>query len=164
ACVLTLGIVAVALRRLHLYEQAFGLTVPRLLATVFAVWVGSVFVLLAASWAGVGRGRAWVLPASGALALALLLLLNVLNAESVVVRRNVAHAERTGRFDPAYVAELSDDAMPALRKALPRLTPDARAAARDILCDPWRASESEGWTGWNRAVRRAEAARAAVCR
>ena len=164
AIALTLLIVVVALRRLHLYEQAFGLTVSRLLAIVFAVWVGGVFVLLAASWAGVGRGRSWVPASSSALALALLLVLNLADAEAVLVRRNVAHAQRTGQFDAGYLYELSDDAVPALADALPRLPPEARAAARDAICDPWRiVLAGDGLAGWNRSVRRADNVRRDVC-
>ena len=40
-------IVGSALYRLHLYEQAFGLTMLRLFSVLAAVWIGVVFVLLA---------------------------------------------------------------------------------------------------------------------
>lgn len=164
AIALTLLIVFVALRRLHLYEQAFGLTVSRLLAMAFAVWVGGVFVLLAASWAGVGRGRSWVPAGSGALALVLLLLLNLADAEAVLVRRNVAHAQRTGQFDAGYLSDLSDDAVPAMAAALPDLPPEARGAIRDAICDPWRiVLAGDGLAGWNRSVRRADAIRRSRC-
>lgn len=165
AIALTLLIVVVALRRLHLYEQAFGLTVPRLLAVVFAVWVGGVFVLLAASWAGAGRRRSWVPAAGGALALALLLVLNLADAEAVLVRRNVAHAQRTGQFDAGYLHELSDDAVPAMAAALSGLPPEAQDAVRDAICDPWRiVLDGEGLAGWNRSVRRSDAVQQEVCR
>ena len=43
---LTLGVVIVAIRRLQLYESAYGLTMLRLASTVTAAWIGLVFTLL----------------------------------------------------------------------------------------------------------------------
>ena len=46
ACVLTLLIVLVAIRRLNLYGAAYGQTMLRLYSTLFAAWVGAVFVIV----------------------------------------------------------------------------------------------------------------------
>lgn len=146
AVALTLLIVVVALRRLHLYEQAFGLTMLRLFVVTFAVWVGAVFVLLAFRLAGMGGGRHWFAPTAVSVGLVLLFLLNVINPEATVIRRNAARPD----FDPAYAATLSDDAVPAL----------VEAGARDIVCAHYLYSLGTGWTSWNRSERRAEALRA----
>ncbi len=148
AVALTLLIVCVALRRLHLYEQAFGLTMLRLYSTVFALWIAGVFVLLGVSLAGVGRRRPWLLSAATSLGLAGLLALNALNPEAVVVRHNVDAAERTGRFDADYLSRLSDDAVPALVGGLRRLPDDDRAAATAHLCAT-RPTERHGWWSFN---------------
>ncbi len=134
AVVLTLLLVGGALRRLALYEQAYGLTLLRLFAVLFAVWIGGVFLLLAATLAGLGRRRAWFVPAALALGLAGLLVLNVANPEALLVRRNVDRLAGTDRFDPDAMAELSDDAAPVLLAALPRLSPDDAARVRAGLC------------------------------
>ena len=62
AVALTLVIVGVALSRLSLYEHAFGLTMLRLYSQVFALWIGTAFVMLAVDLAvsvrrGGGRSR-----------------------------------------------------------------------------------------------------------
>src|SRR5205085_4277547 len=49
---LTVVIVVVAIARLGLYEDAFGLTMLRLYSKVFAVWIGVVFLLLGVDLAG----------------------------------------------------------------------------------------------------------------
>jgi hypothetical protein len=145
AVALTLLIVASAVRRLVVYEDAFGLTMLRLFSMAFAVWVGVVFVLLGARLLGLGGGRRWLLGTSTAVGLALVLALNVADAEAVVVRRNVARAD----FDPAHAATLSDDAVPALV--------DAGHGA--LVCPrPYRIGGSDGWAAWNLARERAEAA------
>jgi hypothetical protein len=145
---LTLLIVVVAIRRMHLYEQVFGLTMLRLYVELFTMWIGAVFVMLGLSLAGLWPRRAWLIPAAAAAGLLLLLGLNVANPESIVVRHNVSHAERIGRFDPAYLAELSEDAVPTLLGELPRLSEGDRAEVLMRLCPP-KPLQFKGWAAYN---------------
>jgi hypothetical protein len=161
---LTLVIVIVAVARLGLYEDAFGLTMLRLYSKVFAVWIGVVFVLLALDLAGVGRRRAWLPATAVAAGLLALFTLNLVNPEAVVVRHNVAFAERSGRFDPDYLTELSDDAVPALVDALPRLDPQARQVVLDRVCTMGSAGQpTRSWWAFNGARDAAVEARNSVC-
>ena len=84
AVALTLVVVVVAVRRLNLYEDAFGLTMLRLYSELFSYWIGAVFLFLGAALAGVGHGRGWFVGAAVAAGLTLLLALNVVNPEAVV--------------------------------------------------------------------------------
>ena len=161
AVALTLVVVFVALRRLSLYEEAFGLTMLRLYSQVFAVWLGVVFVLLAGALAGAGKGRSWLPGAAGAIGLAALLALNVANPEAIVVRHNVDFAASSGRFDPGYLAQLSDDAVPALVEALPRLDPGARAQVLESVCGT--RPQARGWWAYNGGLDGAVEARNRAC-
>lgn len=120
--VLTLVVVASALRRLGLYVEAYGATRPRLLAATVELWLGLVVLLVAA--AGVSRHHLWLprcwlprcwLPravvASGAWAL---LLLALANPDALVAERNVARFEQTGKLDVDYLTGLSAGAVPVL--------------------------------------------------
>ena len=49
-----------ALRRLWLYEEAYGFTMLRLYSHIFAGWIGLAFRLFAADLAVVWRGRRWL--------------------------------------------------------------------------------------------------------
>ncbi|MGH8974868.1 MAG: DUF4153 domain-containing protein [Acidimicrobiia bacterium] len=163
ACIaLTLVVVVTALHRLGLYEHAYGLTMLRFYAAVFAAWVGLALVLLGI-WFGGARRRSWFPAAVVGAGLAGLLLLNLVNPEALVVRRNVALAERTGRFDAFYLFELSDDAIPELVRTLPRLDPAIQADVLAHICTVPAEAEG-GWAGWNRSERKAIAARNQVCR
>jgi hypothetical protein len=164
ALALTLVIVAVALRRLGLYQQAYGLTMLRLYSSVFAVWIGVVLLFAGAALAGVGRGRAWFPAAAGAAGLVLLLVLNIADPEAVVVRHNVDRAARTQKVDPGYLAELSDDAVPALVAALPRLPEPARGEVVAAVCDAASEPPFDGIWSANTSRRRAVDARRQVCR
>ena len=163
AIALTLVILAVALRRLGLYQQAYGLTMLRLVSFVFAVWISLVLVLAGLALAGLWRQRAWFVGAALVAGLVLLLGLNVVNPEAIVVRHNVERATQGKPIDPAYLAELSDDAVPALVRALPRLPEAERAAVLAAAC---RGSDLpfDGWAAANTSRRRATDARRQVCR
>jgi hypothetical protein len=162
ACVgLTLVVVVSALRRLDLYENAYGLTMLRLYAAVFAGWIGVSLVLLG-WWVHKRRDRAWFPAAVVGAGLAALLALNVINPEAMVVRRNVTLAERADRFDPGYLVELSDDAVPAIVRTLPRLPAVLSANVVAGICSrPPR--PTKGWAAWNAATSAADDARRRVC-
>ena len=159
---LTLVILLVALRRLGLYTDAYGLTMLRVVAFVFAVWIGVVLVLAGLALGGVGADRAWLVGAALVAGLVLLLGLNVVNPEAMVVRHNVDRATRAQPVDPEYLAELSDDAVPALVRALPRLAEPERAEVLAAACEgeDW---PYDGWAAANTSRRRAIDARQRVC-
>lgn len=163
ACVgLTLVVVAVALRRLDLYENAYGLTMLRLYAAVLAGLLGVSLTLLGV-WLLTDRERAWFPAAALGAGLVALLALNLANPEALVVRRNIAFAQRSGRFDPDYLSELSADAVPELVRALPRLPAAAQADLLSELCS-LSGTPHRSWASWNAADRAAVAARNRVCR
>lgn len=159
---LTLVILVVALRRLGLYTEAYGLTMLRLFAFVVAAWVGVVLVLAGLSLGGVGADRAWFVGGALVAGLVLLLGLNVANPEAVVVRHNVDRAARAQEVDPLYLGELSDDAVPALVRALPRLAEPERSAVLAAACAGGH-SPFHGWAAANTSRRRATDARRRVC-
>jgi len=111
-CVLTLVVVASALHRMDVYEEAYGFTRLRLLVSVFEGWLGLVVLLVMA--AGISRRGGWVPRAallSGATAL---LALAALNPDAYIARHNVERFEETGKVDAVYLAGLSGDAVPVL--------------------------------------------------
>ncbi|MDP9441362.1 MAG: DUF4173 domain-containing protein, partial [Actinomycetota bacterium] len=162
AVALTLVIVAGAVRRLWLYEQAYGLTMLRLCSVLFALWIGAVFLLLSASLAGLGRRRAWLAPAATALALGALLLTNALNPEAIVVRRNVDRFGSSPELDAHYLVGLSDDAVPELMRSLPRLHPETADFVREVVCLGPRRAEGGLWA-YNASCDATTEARLAAC-
>ncbi|RIK12531.1 MAG: histidine kinase, partial [Acidobacteria bacterium] len=71
-CLLTLVVVASALFRMAVYQQAFGFTVLRVLADVFELWLGLVVVMVMV--AGVRLSGAWLPRAALATGAAMVLL------------------------------------------------------------------------------------------
>jgi hypothetical protein len=146
AVVLTLLLVAGAVRRLGLYEQAYGLTSLRLLSTAFAVWIGIVFVLLGVSLTGrVRPDTQWFVPTAAAIAVAGLLALNVANPDVWIVRRNVERFGATDKLDVEHLLQLSDDAVPALLDARDQMSPENAATVEARVCAGERRADGGFW-------------------
>jgi hypothetical protein len=132
---LALGLVAVSLRRMAFYDDAFGLTMLRLWVIGAAVWMGALLVMLALRNSGVGGNRDWVVGGAGAVAVALLVVANLVNPEAYIVHHNVSRATHSAvPLDVAYLQGLSADAVPALadRGLQPRCTQKTGAAALNL--------------------------------
>ncbi|HVF19735.1 MAG TPA: DUF4153 domain-containing protein [Mycobacteriales bacterium] len=161
--VLTLVCAATAVQRLALYENAFGLTLLRLLALVSAGWLALLLVLVVASVSGVAADRDWLPGTIAVSLLAVVVVLAVVNPEAVVVRRNVDRAVAGGSFDAAYAASLSVDATPTIVAQLDRLGAPDRAAVVQRLCELRDDNDVGDGLGWNLGRRRAADALASVC-
>ena len=111
-CLLTLVVVASALYRLHLYEEAFGFTRLRLFMNAFESWLGLLVLLVMA--AGVRLDGRWLGRALVATAAATLLALAAVNPDGFVAHRNVDRWKATGKIDVGYLGSLSADAVPAV--------------------------------------------------
>jgi len=154
AVALTEVVVALAVHRLFLYENAYGLTLLRLSAIAAAAWIGFVFLLIGLAVAGLGASRSWPAGAIGTAALVGLLAWNLADPAALVARRDIDRA----MVDPVYLAGLGDDAVPTIAARLDHLDPAARTDLIQRVCG--RAPENRrGLLEWNRASSRASAAR-----
>jgi hypothetical protein len=146
-----------ALRRLWLYEEAYGFTRLRLYAHAYMVVMAALIVLL--GWElsrGLRSGRMARRAASiGALAL---LALIYWNHEAWIVRANVARYARTGQLDALYLQHLSANAVPAIVESLPELPRPIAARLRASLRGRFSSAAKGRWFEWN--LRRREAAEA----
>ncbi len=137
-CVLTLVILASALRRLTLYEDTYGFTRLRISVHAVILWLGILFglVLVAgALWRADWLPRAFVYATAGCL-----LAFSLVNPEGIIARQNVERFERTGDVDVLYLRSLSADAVPALVR-LPQDVRDCVFAAigRHVADESWAA-------------------------
>jgi hypothetical protein len=111
----------------------------RLSVVVVTLWMGLVLVMIAARNLGLGGGRHWVLGASVAALIALVLVADLANPEAFVVRHDVARARQGVPLDGAYLRVLSPDATPALVDA----SRDPRnAQVRDALAEGFRCDDT----------------------
>lgn len=115
-CVLTLVVLVSALRRMDLYEAAYGLTRIRVSVYAVVLWLGGVLALVMG--AGAARHAAWLPRAVLTLTVAALLVFNLSNPEARIARSGVERWRATGEIDRTYLATLSADGVPPLM-ALP---------------------------------------------
>jgi hypothetical protein len=157
--------------RMKLYVHYYGISIDRLYASAFMIWLAIVFAWLVFTVLR-SRPRAFAMGflASG---LAVLFALNVMNPNALVARANLARGNavdsRAAGTDLRYVASLGGDAVPVLVSVLtsPGTVSDSaassdRCAAAAILLDRWtgkrRGSFDRSWTQWN--IAREQAMRA----
>ncbi|GAA2132694.1 DUF4173 domain-containing protein [Kitasatospora kazusensis] len=111
---LTLGVVASALYRMLRYMDNFGLTRLRLSVAAVELWLGVVFLLVIVG--GVLTSRRW-LPRAVMLSAAVAVgAFGLAGPDQLIAEQNVAHFQKTGHLDVAYLRTLSADAVPALEK------------------------------------------------
>ncbi|HET6861063.1 MAG TPA: DUF4173 domain-containing protein [Streptomyces sp.] len=110
-CVLTLVVVASALRRMDLYMDEYGLTRLRVSVTAMELWLGLVIVLIMA--AGMFGSR-WLPRAVAVSAAAAVLVFGVVSPDGLVAERNVERYRTSDKIDVRYFQDLSADAVPAL--------------------------------------------------
>ncbi|MFE0177241.1 DUF4153 domain-containing protein [Streptomyces sp. NPDC059002] len=139
-CVLTLVVVASAVRRMDMYVEAYGLTRLRISVVAGELWLGVVILLIMA--AGVWGAR-WLPRAVAASAAAGVLAFGLLSPDALIAERNVQRYTETGKFDFDYARQLSADAVPALDK----LPEPQRSCAIEAVMDglgaesgPWYAT------------------------
>ncbi|MER5869478.1 DUF4173 domain-containing protein [Streptomyces sp. NPDC002044] len=135
-CVLTLVVVAAALRRMDLYVDAYGLTRLRVSVAAMELWLGLVIVLIMA--AGVFGTRRLPRAVAGSAAAAVLAF-GLLSPDGMVAERNAARFQQDGKIDLAYFQSLSADAVPAL-DGLPE--PQRSCALRGIAAGLARSADA----------------------
>jgi hypothetical protein len=150
-------ILILALRRVLLYEEAYGFTTARVHATAYIVFAGGFLALLAYELARGGitqsLGRRSLL-----FGLAVLLVILYWNDQAWIMNRNIDRIRRTGKFDADYAATLLPDALPALVARKTELPNESwNALMFSIACTPPVGSTE--WYQWNPVRAAAQSAR-----
>ncbi|WP_393061390.1 DUF4153 domain-containing protein [Streptomyces sp. LN549] len=110
-CLLTLVVVASALRRMDLYVDAYGLTRLRISVAGVELWLGVVLVLIMAA----GAFGAKLLPRAVAASAAVgVLVFGLISPDGLIAQQNVERYSRHHSIDIEYLRGLSADAVPAL--------------------------------------------------
>jgi two-component system, OmpR family, sensor histidine kinase BaeS len=143
-CLQTLVVVASALHRMALYQDAYGFTQLRLLVDVFEGWLG--VLVLAVLGAGLGLRAAWLPRFALVSGVVAVLGLAAVNPDAWIARHNLDRYAETGKVDWTYLRTLSDDAVPVL----------ADLSAHDRACAlGHRTGADDDWLEWNLGRHRA---------
>jgi multisubunit Na+/H+ antiporter MnhE subunit len=123
-----------AFQRMRLYEAAYGYTELRLY-----VYVSMTFLALVLGWFIV---TLWWRPDRFAIgvivaAIGFVVTLNFLNPDAFIARQNLAHYQKTGDLDLAYLSRLSDDVVPQLIRAQAFVKGDTQDVLRPSCVFDW---------------------------
>ncbi|HEX3082214.1 MAG TPA: DUF4173 domain-containing protein [Candidatus Saccharimonadia bacterium] len=142
-------IMASAFKRLYLYEQAYGFTTLRLYSHAFTVLLAVIFLILLYKILKDASEPIFALPAFIAV-IAFVVAMNLLSPDAFIARANLDRFHSTGKIDSAYLARLSDDALPQLIAAFEATSRDDKQTLGEEL---YRRSEVEApaphWQSWN---------------
>jgi hypothetical protein len=166
---LTAVVLASALLRLRLYQDAYGWTELRFVVLVAIGWLAAAVVVTIVLLAS--RRTRWTLHVLGIMVLVTVAGMNVVGPQAFVADRNLERAldpslvpagGRTG-LDTPYLSSLGDEAVPAVARAIARLPDPADRAWLERFLDGRAAELREnpsllGWPAWNLARERARAA------
>lgn len=167
-CVLTAVVLASALIRLMLYQQAYGWTELRFYVLAAIVWLALGIVATAGGL--VARRTRWLPQALASSALAVTIAVNIVGPQGFIASQNVARAldpslvppDGQSGLDAAYLADLGYDAVPVVAEAVDRLSADDREALEvSLALRLWlldRDAGSTRWQAWNLARERARSA------
>lgn len=144
-CLLTLVVVASALRRMDLYVDAYGLTRLRISVAAVELWLGVVLVLIMAA----GVFGAKVLPRAVAASAAVgVLAFGLVSPDGLIAEQNVQRYRSDHSIDIEYLRGLSADAVPAL-DTLPE---PLRSCALEEIQRTLRSSDTPWYaTSWGEA-------------
>ena len=99
-----------AMKRMHVYMDAFGLTQLRLYVVTILLWLGAVFVWF--GWTVLrGRRNEFVLGAAAAAVVALLAL-NVVSPDALIATTNTSRLSNGRSFDAVHASQLGPEAAP----------------------------------------------------
>lgn len=159
---MTAVILVSALKRLDLYEAAYGYTQLRLLSHVFTYWVAAVLVLLMAQlyW----RSRQLFVASCVVAGFVVLFAFNAMNPDAYIAAHNLDRISAEGsrgererqQLQLEYISELSADAIPVVLDRY-RAGPKSAEARRQLF--EWTCqelNESRNWREWNLGFSRAE--------
>jgi len=159
--VLLFVIMASAAQRLFLLtgNLGYGLTTVRLYPMIFMIWLAVIFVIFGLTvLRGARQYFAWAALWS---AFFMLAGTHFLNPDEFIVRTNLRLMQQGRDFDPSYVDDLSDDAIPALLGGLSAMNSDDQCSVKSFLSRRRTLAEAENdlrtWN-WSRSAARKDLA------
>ena len=147
-------VLASAFFRLHIYIDAYGLTILRFYVAATIFWLGAVFLLLIVkllvpSWSMLTGAYLFSIILGG-------LLLNVVNPDAQIARINLNRVVAEGKsLDLTYLHHLSADAVPTILAYEQRLPNMDFTPLKLPLMRANREYAQSGWQSWNYSRARA---------
>lgn len=145
------GMIAVGFMRVVSYEQAYGFTTQRLYAQAYTIVLAGMSALLLSEIVRRRQSRRYAFYSAN-IALTVFATCVYWNTDAWIARQNIDRYTRAGTLDEFYLTfALSEDAIPEIMAAIPRLAPKERATMTTALCRASvdRSPRDARWFTWN---------------
>lgn len=155
----TLVIIASGLKRILVYEEAYGYTYLRVLVGLFLLWVAGSFLLFTFKIMR-GKTTSWLISSGLCLAFVFLIFVSTFSIDKFIARKNIdRHLRHDKRLDMEYLSSLSTDSHSEIKR-LKMETKDnwIRKSAEKILQQQRETAEEhlQHWSSWNLSLCRVE--------
>src|SRR3989338_4781573 len=121
-----------AFKRLSLYIDAYGLTMPRLYVAGFIMLLLVLFILIAVKFIKSKKEHFFVFGALLSVA-GFIIAMDLMNPDAFTARYNIERYNRTGKIDVSYMRELSADAESQKIELYNQLEGDDKEVLRELL-------------------------------
>jgi hypothetical protein len=153
----TLVIIASGLKRIIVYEEAYGYTYLRILVALFLLWVAGSFLLFILKIIR-RKSIAWLISSGLSLAFVFLAFVSIFSIDRYIARKNVDRYLNHGkRLDMEYLSSLSTDTYPEIVRLKMQTSDEwVRKSAEQILQQQLDTAEEnlQHWASWNRSLYR----------
>ncbi|AQT67081.1 hypothetical protein STSP2_00221 [Anaerohalosphaera lusitana] len=155
----TLVIIASGLKRISVYEQAYGYTYLRILVALFLLWVAGFFLLFVFKIFQ-KRSACWLVSAGLSLAFVFLVFVSSFSIDRYIARKNIDRYLNHGReIDMDYLSYLSTDAYPEILRLKNQAKDEHIKRSASIILRQQRETADknlEHWASWNLSFHRVE--------
>lgn len=150
---LLLAIVVSAIQRMSAYQDAYGLSEDRIVASAILFWLAGVVLWFGGTVLTGRRDRF----AAGFVVSAFVLVgsLPVLNPAGWAARYNLEHRDELGSLDVPYLTHLGSDAVPYMAEVLQTLAPADQCRVSRAYLDRWGPDHVVDWKAYNWSEARA---------
>lgn len=125
-------ILASALQRILLYEQAYGFTRLRTYTHVFIIWLGLLLAIVIIF--EITKYQKFFTFAALLASIGFIISLNMINVDTFIAKKNIDRFENGQLLDIAYLASLSEDMLPTISKLYSTTNTNKEELAGVITC------------------------------
>jgi uncharacterized membrane protein len=155
----TLVIIASGLKRIMVYEEAYGYTYLRILVALFLLWIAGVFILFTVKIIRF-KSPSWLISSGLCLSFVFLVFVSTFSIDKFIARKNIDRYLKQGKeLDIEYLSYLSTDAYSEIKRLrMETKDEEIQKSAENILLQMRETAEKnlQHWASWNLSLSKVE--------
>jgi uncharacterized membrane protein len=155
----TLVIITSGLKRILVYEEAYGYTYLRILVALFLLWMAGTFILFTFKIIRL-KSLSWLISSGLCLSFVFLVFVSTFSIDKFIARKNIdRYLEQGKELDIEYLSCLSTDAYSEIERLRMEAEDEAvRRSADNILLQMRETAQKnlQHWASWNLSLSKVE--------